>query len=406
MNQTRLIRVTSQKTIRDLIGSKPENTKKYFEPMRESDRFHDIKRKKSNEEILDVTSDAILQIPEHQRFYVWTEAKQVPLIDSIMIDNPIPLMVFTEEVINGKIITFVQDGQQRLITIQKFMLGEFQWNEKNYENFDEDERYNFLGYKITCETIKNPTVEQISDIFERLNSGKPLTDNDKFWNRRASPRVSFALDELINHPELRSYFKKYVGKVAEGKTRSQLSDMIGAVISIVEDSYTCIRNSFDRIGVFVCEPISEELKQKVIEIFKLYFTLIDAGIRKSGNTKPKKLYLKLTGMLGIYLYWRLHPDYYLVQIKNQAVFDKSLKCWSWFAGKIQEKTFKQEYFVTLPQGAQRNVDVDALKQRTVFLMDNYNSEAEEEFIILHKAPHAATKQCVDSDNESDSDDSV
>ena len=28
----------------------------------------------------------------------------------------------------------------------------------------------------------NVTVYKISDIFERLNSGKPLTDNDKFWN--------------------------------------------------------------------------------------------------------------------------------------------------------------------------------------------------------------------------------
>jgi hypothetical protein len=406
MNQSRLIRVTSQKTIRDLIGSKPENTKKYFEPMRESDRFHDIKKKKLNEEILDTSSDAILQIPEHQRFYVWKETKQIPLIDSIMIDNPIPLMVFTEEVINGKIITFVQDGQQRLITIQKFMLGEFQWNNKNYGDFDEDERYNFLGYKITCEIIKNPTVEQISRIFERLNSGKPLTDNDKFWNRRTSPIVSFALDELINHVELKSYFKKYVGKVAEGKTRSQLSDMIGAVVSIAEDSYICIRNSFDRIGVFVCKTISEEVKQKVVEIFKLYFTLIDAGIQKSGNTKPKKIYLKLTGMLGIYLYWSLHPAYYLAQSKSQALLNKSLDCWSWFASKIQEKTFKYEYFVTLPQGAQRNVDVDALKQRTSFLMNNYNSVAEEEFIIIHKTPHAHTGQIVDSDNESDSDDSM
>jgi hypothetical protein len=96
----------------------------------------------------------------------------------------------------------------------------------------------------------------------------------------------------------------------------------------------------------------------------------------------------------------------LAQSKSQALLNKSLDCWSWFASKIQEKTFKYEYFVTLPQGAQRNVDVDALKQRTSFLMNNYNSVAEEEFIIIHKTPHAHTGQIVDSDNESDSDDSM
>lgn len=27
----------------------------------------------------------------------------------------------------------------------------------------------------------------ICEIFERLNSGKPLTDNDKYWNRKETP---------------------------------------------------------------------------------------------------------------------------------------------------------------------------------------------------------------------------
>jgi uncharacterized protein with ParB-like and HNH nuclease domain len=204
MSQLRLNRVTSQKMIRDLIGTRQENTKKYFEPMRESERLQISSRLKSAD--TDITAN--LQIPEHQRFYVWTEPKQISLIDSVMVDNPIPLMVFTEEIVSGKIVTFVQDGQQRLITLQKFMLGEFMWQDKTFDTFDEDERFNFLSYKITCETIKNPTIEQISDIFERLNSGKPLTDNDKFWNRRAAPLVSFALDELVNHPDLKQNFKK------------------------------------------------------------------------------------------------------------------------------------------------------------------------------------------------------
>lgn len=363
MNQQRLNRDTHQKSISDLIGTKPENTKKYFEPMRESERVL-VKTAGAD-------STAKLQIPEHQRFYVWLESKQISLIDSVMVNNPIPLMVFTEEIVNGRIVTFVQDGQQRLITLQKFMLGHFIWNGKTFDQFDEEERYNFLSYKITCETIKHPTIEQISEIFERLNSGKPLTDNDKFWNRRAAPMVSFALDELINHPDVKQGFKKYAGKVAEGKSRSQLSDIIGAVTSIVKHSCECIRNSFDRIGVFMCEPISEQTKQMVIKIFRVYFTLIETGLQITGNTKPKKIYLKLTGMLGIYLYWRLHPNYYSKIKTNKDELARALECWAWFSGKIQEKTFKQDYFKTLPQGAQRNVDIDALKQRTAFLIENY-----------------------------------
>ena len=207
----------------------------------------------------------------------------------------------------------------------------------------------------------------------------------------------------FNYADLKQNFKKYVGKVAEGKSRGQLSDIIGAVTSIVKNSCECIRNSFDRIGVFVCEPITEESKQFVIKIFRLYFAVIETGFQITGNTKPKKIYLKLTGMLGIYLYWRLHPDYYSKIKTNKSELAKSLECWAWFAGKLQEKTFKQDYFTSLPQGAQRNVDIDALKQRTAFLIENYSSDNNVENPVASTSGQHKNDS-VDGGSDSDSDD--
>ena len=355
-----LNRMTVQRDIRTLIGTSPANTKTRFEPDR------------------DANTIAPLRIPIHQRHYIWTYSKQTLLIESILSNIPLPLMVFTEQSVQGGSAWFVQDGQQRLMTLQKFVLGLFALEDgRQFYDLSEDDRLNFLGYTITCEIIQNPTPDQIATIFERLNCGKPLTDNDKFWNRRESPVVSFALNELMRHPGLESHFRIYVGNVGTGKSRSQLSDLIGAVVAIIRGSVDCIATSFDRVGQYVCDSISEETKEKVIQIFKQYFAIIYSSMRFNGVSRIRKLYIKLTGMLGIYLFWRLHPDYCAQE--DQTSFKNSIRCWSWFAWKLQDKNFKKDYFASLSAGHQRNVDRDALRSRTHHLL----SEQTEEPVNFH-----------------------
>ena len=355
----RLNRMTVQNDIRSLIGTNASNTKSRFEPERTS-----------------TSTQAKLRIPDHQRFYIWGESNQVALIDSIMKNSPLPLMVFTEQFIGSSTTWFVQDGQQRLITMQKYMMGEFTWNGQRYANLEEDDRLNFLSYKVTCEIIQNPTTDQIAEIFERLNCGKPLTDNDKFWNRRESPAVSFALTELMHHPELEDHFKKYGGKVGAGKSRSQLSDLIGAVVAISKRSVTCIATSFDKVGQYVMDPISENTKQFVIAVFKEYFAIVNGSLQRHYVAKPRKFYLKLSGMLGIYLFWRLNPEYFSQESPAERQIQASL--WDWFAWKLQDKNFKKEYFARLSSGHQRNIDREALKARMEFLiLGEHNDMAEE-----------------------------
>lgn len=390
MSQLRLNRMTVQRDIRSLIGTNAANTKTKFEPNRDND-----------------ATTASLRVPPHQRFYVWPEQKRHLLVDSIMNNCPLPLMVFTEQVINGGSAWFVQDGQQRLITLQKFIMGEFTWNEKRYDELDDDDRLNFLGYTVTCEIIKNPTQDQIANIFERLNCGKPLTDNDKFWNRRESAVVSFTMNELIRHEDLREHFRKYVGAIGAGKSRSQLSDIIGAVVAIARNSVDCIATSFDKVGVYVCEEISEETKTRVITVFKEYFSIISASLQKHSVSKPRKLYIKLTGMLGMYLFWRIHPDHFINDAQEQETLRDSIKCWGWFAWKLQDNNFKKDYFAVLPQGAQRNLGKEALSQRTEYLMSEFRLRNEQSLDnTLESLSEITNDSDDDESNSSDDEDSV
>jgi len=351
--QPRISRDTITRNISEILGTTPEHTRSKFEPERNNN----------------ATSPAKMQIPEHQRFYVWTEPRWVALIDSIMDNYPLPLIVATQHNINGKNIWYIQDGQQRLITLQNFMQGNFKWKNKSYSELTEDERRIFLCYKVNIEVIDEPTPEQVAEIFERLNNGKSLTDNDKFWNRRESPVVSFVLNELKPHNELNEYFKRLTGLNEKNKTRTQLSEVVGAVVAIITNSTECIRTSFDRIGHALYEDMTPEKKEKVITMFKEYFDIVKNSLADAHIVKPKKKYLKLSGMFGIWLCWKLDPIYFASE-QNTPQLENSMKNWTWFARELQQGDIIKQLFETLSDGHQRNMGTDALRARINQLMEN------------------------------------
>jgi hypothetical protein len=363
MSLARIERSNIRKTVSDLIGSNPENTLTKFEANRENNGL--------------ITAPK-LQIPLHQRFYVWAEKNWSNLIDSIMKNYPLPLMVFTDHYINGKKVWYVQDGQQRLITLQHFILGEFPWEKSSetvlyFNQLSAAECSHFLGFELSFELVDEPTLEQVACIFERLNCGKPLTDNDKFWNRRDTPIVKFILEELIEHPDLKEFFKMYVtgkAKIASGKSRKNLSDIVGATIAILRNSFGCITTSFDKIGSFVCEQITISQKNEVCNVYKYYFSIIHNSMTNKSILSPKKKYIKLSDMLGLFLFWRLHPDYYDTIKNNASELLIHGKYWETFAWKIQNTRFKQEYFAILSVGARQNIDSVALQRKIDYLFQD------------------------------------
>lgn len=370
----KVLRTSEIKSIADLLGDSAENTTEYFQ----CDR--DIK-------------NALILIPEHQRYYVWTKSHQESLIDSIMNNFPMPLLVFTEYVENNKQIWYVQDGQQRLTTIQRFIQGKFEWNGKKFEDLTNRESRAFLGYQIACSIIKSPTDAQVADIFERLNKGKTLSHNDKFYNRKNEHIIDFTINELKSKFE--KQFKMYTNLNIKKKQRTELSDVVGAVISICSNNVDNITTSYERIGgnLLLNIGLTEEKKIKVIDAFDLYFKCIEKSMDTNEINKPKKCYLKLSNMFGIWLYWYLNirPN---ETTKKQQKF--STERFLWFANQVQNKD-KGKIFKDLDAGAQRNLNAEALEARTKHLF-NINIKEEIVFEINEEEDDEGTE---DEDDEDD-----
>ena len=119
--------------------------------------------------------------PDFQRDFIWTDLKQSKLIESVLMRIPLPVFYFAEDP-EGRMI--VVDGLQRLSTFNRFVNGELPLRLKEQAALN-GKRFNDLTPKLqnriedcnlTLYVIDSKVPERARlDIFERVNSGVPLT---------------------------------------------------------------------------------------------------------------------------------------------------------------------------------------------------------------------------------------
>lgn len=119
--------------------------------------------------------------PEFQRDFVWNEEKQNKLIESVLMRIPLPAFYLAEDN-KGRLI--VVDGLQRLSTLYRFLRNDLKLNlphnpelrGKQFKDLppklqNRIEDCNLVLYIIDAQAPERARL----DIFERVNSGEPLT---------------------------------------------------------------------------------------------------------------------------------------------------------------------------------------------------------------------------------------
>lgn len=129
--------------------------------------------------ILDSLKDGRLFIPEFQRRYVWSIPQASRLIESLIIQCPIPVIYLNQE--RDENLSVI-DGNQRLLSLNKYITNnEFELKGltaypelEGLKFFELDSRMqrHILNRTLRCIVIAKDTHPQIKfDVFERLNSG-------------------------------------------------------------------------------------------------------------------------------------------------------------------------------------------------------------------------------------------
>lgn len=126
----------------------------------------------------DIESGRIKLSIEYQRKYVWDAGKASRLIESLLLNVPIPVCYFAElEDGSYEVI----DGLQRLTTVQRFLENDLkltglsvlsELNQQKFEDLAQRDKRRIENRTIRCIVITEESNPDIKfDVFERLNTG-------------------------------------------------------------------------------------------------------------------------------------------------------------------------------------------------------------------------------------------
>lgn len=219
--------------------------------------------------------------PDFQRDFVWTVPKQSKLIESCVMRIPLPVF-YVAEALDGRII--VVDGLQRLTTFARFLGNHFRLvglarddkapgshpiDGKRFEELPLNLQERVQDTQLTMYILDAKAPERARlDIFERVNSGEPLTRQQMrnalyngpatAWLKDAAEGAAFrsATGQTLNSKTMRDREAinrfcafKLLGSnsYTSGDMDSFLAQGLSRLAQLSEMERKALRNLFDRV---------------------------------------------------------------------------------------------------------------------------------------------------------------
>lgn len=124
------------------------------------------------------SSGLLVLSPRFQRRAVWSSKAKSYLVDTIVRGKPMPKVIITQALVDGKNVRTVVDGQQRLRTILDYLADGFsvsrthnsEYGGLTYSQLPEEAKQDFWQYEIGVDLIFETEMSELLDIFSRLNT--------------------------------------------------------------------------------------------------------------------------------------------------------------------------------------------------------------------------------------------
>lgn len=162
----------------------------------ETRTVHDVLRR--------IEKGSYVMDPDFQRDFIWPEDKQSKLIESVLLRIPLPVFYLAEDD-QGRMV--VVDGLQRLSTFQRFVNNQLRLKLPDQRELDTKcfkelspklqnrvEDCNLILYVIDAKVPERARL----DIFERVNSGIPLTRQQMRNSLYTGPATRFLKKEATS----------------------------------------------------------------------------------------------------------------------------------------------------------------------------------------------------------------
>lgn len=212
-----------------------------FTPMR-----FDVMQRKVRDLLSDYNGKDLDPRPSFQRGYVWDKSRASKLIESILLNVPLPLIYTAEEDDDTEVVI---DGQQRLMSVFCYIQGKFpkddsvfklsglkllsELNGKTFSQLDEKERKGIERYIFQIIRISKESHADVKfEIFERLNSGSVTLNAQELRNCVYRGKFNEILREFAEDET----FRKILGS-STASGRMQDAELVLRFLAFYERTY-------------------------------------------------------------------------------------------------------------------------------------------------------------------------
>ncbi len=231
------------------------------------------------------------RIPIHQRFNSWSSDDKQSLIASIFLNYIIGSISLSRHH-DGEMGFYenIQDGQSRLTVIQEYIEDKFKFNSLLFSELSEYDLNRFMDYKFSTDVtvpsrIRGNTNLSLDDHyfvnFDRINKGKSLSDNDKYWCYKGKKLVEIAINLIEKSKE--GYPFMGVSKFGEKdknekEERKPLEEFVTFISALINNIY---KRSYDRNSEYLDlkksneEPYSQVDIDSISNFMEFYKSIYD-----------------------------------------------------------------------------------------------------------------------------------
>lgn len=234
-------------------------------------------------------TNRIDQHPSFQREFCWTKKQCSFLIETILLNGHIGTIILTQDcdgrlVVDGRVklrVKELTDAQQRTTAMWLFRHDKYRLcgleklhmlNGCKFSNLPQELQDAFLSAQLTCLEYTNIDKKDKLDIYNRTNSGKPLTKMEKQIATGDQDFIAM-VDEISNDKNVKALFERSAGYFTNrGKIRDNFIKKY-----VIRTYLPDVNQKEDLIVVRFKDYFSgdiEKLKKDVLKTFKMANNII------------------------------------------------------------------------------------------------------------------------------------
>lgn len=217
--------------------------------------------------------ETLVPRPEFQRRLVWTNRHKENFLTTVLMNYPFPEIYVASGPVNtdtGEGSEMLVDGQQRITTLHQYFTGSEDLKcraIRPYASLTTEEKLAFLEYEVVVRDLGSRSIEEIREVFQRINSTQYSLNAMEIHNARFDGALKKFSEDLAAH---NFFSSNNVFRTNEVRRMGDLRFCLTLIISVMSGYF----NRDDLLEDFLARyneefEIAEELREEFDLVFEV-----------------------------------------------------------------------------------------------------------------------------------------